>query len=686
MFEDCWQRQHSTFTQDNVDEDTLDQLSRFLADTPISTQRGRLRTALLLTGLDSANYDAVLRKVSTAFTGSGSSVLAGLQTQQCSNLQAALKNLIKGVIVDHSGVSGYNDFLAKHKRLLPLNFDLEILERYVSDHLISQIVVSLSDAETFDTHVTNELIHTLCSWQGRINFTLMLGITSTRELFEHRISKSCLKRIEARSFNFAPSKDLISDLLRGAQDFDGPLPQVFLGPSVTSVLSDIYQMQGKSAHNLQSTLHYLYSSHFFANPIALLADPEAIHVAGEERKLLAQVVRSTESFKVFCENILAEGNKASNAKLRQFLDDDEVLLREMKDRVQAGQKEYDASRRVLDGFADLCHELLRGNSKRPTSKLEIEAQLYHAAHDLTDTEAYEETVKLAQDLMPPALLQILNRLPAETISILDLSEVLKALQNEIRPEQILNGNLQDGTDALLAGANGETIASVTPATPKRRGKNVKTGTLLSEGPRANGVKHSSAKAAFLTTLEQKLQASSLDVMSFLLHEAYVLSARTTRFKPTFEPHPRASIERALLQPNDYLSWHQDKGNSDACSSDAEEGNESDTRQSIVMPPASILFTLLQEAPSIINVRDLFDAFRSRLEPQHETNGDVANEDEDADLKATMTQFYRTLAELKMMGLVKSSTGTQVKRATKGKSGKSGTQDIDFIAKTSWAGL
>ncbi|KAK5950976.1 Origin recognition complex subunit 3 [Knufia fluminis] len=678
-----WKAQQSNFTYHDVDEDSLVQLSSYLTDAAKTTHRDRLRTALLLTGLDGANYDAVLRRVSAASSRPSSNVLVSLQTRQCPNLQTALKNLIKGVIVEHSKVDVYNDFLAKHKRLLPLNFGLELLEQFCLDHSVSQITVSLSDAETFDSNVTNELIHALCSWKGRIPFTLMLGITSTRELFEHRISKSCLKCMEARTFNFAPRKDMISDILHEAQGYDQQSSPVLLDSSIMSVVSDINQMQGKSAQSLKSTLRYLYMSHLFANPVALLSEPETTAFDYESQKNLAQAVRNTESFKIFCENLLAEKDKASNSKVRHLLDNDKVLLQEVKDRVQEGQRAYETSRRVIHGFAELCCIAFREEAQRQKSKLDLEAQLFQAMDDLTDTEAYDEVVRRVQSLTPSVLLQVLGDLRPETVSILDLGEAIDELQTQLRLEQGLDGTAKDDEDPSLADTVGDRISTSTPSTPKRRGKNIKAG-MPSAKPAENTA--NAAKTHLLTALKHKLRTSSLDVSSLLLHEAYVLSGRTTRFKPSFEPHPRAATERALLRPSDYLGWYQGRDNTDTDGSAAEDDDEPRTQHATTMPPASILFTLLQEAPAIINVRDLFDAFRSRFEPAQEMNGTAPDEDEEAELKAHMTQFYRALAELKMVGLVKPSTGTQVKRATKGKNAKSGTQDIDFVAKTSWAGL
>jgi hypothetical protein len=110
---------------------------------------------------------------------------------------------------------------------------------------------------------------------------------------------------------------------------------------------------------------------------------------------------------------------------------------------------------------------------------------------------------------------------------------------------------------------------------------------------------------------------------------------------------------------------------------------------------SILYTLLNEAGREINVADLWDAFRYRLpgadgnearintgneeededdQDDEEVNGDArgGTEKETTNINVTLAQFYRALAELKMLGLVKSSS--------------SRAKGVDVIMKTSWYGL
>jgi origin recognition complex subunit 3 len=98
--------------------------------------------------------------------------------------------------------------------------------------------------------------------------------------------------------------------------------------------------------------------------------------------------------------------------------------------------------------------------------------------------------------------------------------------------------------------------------------------------------------------------------------------------------------------------------------------------------------MLNEAGSIINVRDLWDAFRDTIAPtvlESEMGGAAGRNDgkdregdegegegiDAANERRLLALFYRSLAELRHLGLI---------RQSKRKPG------VDCIAKTAWMGL
>ncbi len=130
-----------------------------------------------------------------------------------------------------------------------------------------------------------------------------------------------------------------------------------------------------------------------------------------------------------------------------------------------------------------------------------------------------------------------------------------------------------------------------------------------------------------------------------LHEIWIYDSKSP-CRDVFTPKPRHAIERALSLPHDYLGC--------ACCKASEEGLSSS------QPPTAILYQLYLETGSLINVSDLWSAFYAI----------VGGEDEqDCNERNALLLFYRALADLKLLGMVKQSR-----------------KKTDHLAKLAWNGL
>lgn len=666
---------------DDVHRGMIDKLLSFINTSASSATDRRLPTALLMTGLDKSSSQSILDHASREFAVSRSCIFVSLQSRQCPNLQTALKNLIKTAIIQHSNIATYNEFLSKNKRFHPLNFDLELLKMFIEEIHVKKVIVSVSDVEDVDFSVVNDLINGLQLWRTQIPSVLLLGITSTQELFEHRLSKSSLKQLNARTFDFTPSLDQASRILRTLQtsNREDNRHRIFLGPSTMKTLLDLNQGQGNNAQSLRANIHYLALSHFVADPVSALADSSIGLHADEDVKMLANLARSTASFKQYCENLVDDSAITPGSHLKPLLDKDSTVLEEVQRAVMEGNDAYTSVSKLIYAFSDFYQELSRHLPTLRHPRLEIELQLYQTMNDLTNCQAFDDVRDGVTSLNHRQLKDVLGACPPEVIQSLGLQNVLDSLMSEL-DEETLSSPQRNGTHDPPA----RTVLTKPP-----RVKSKKAGKSPAKGTRHDAKTFDPFSEELVSSLARKLQVSSLDTSSLLLHEAYLLSSRTIRFKQNFDVQPRVTMERALLKPGDYLtcdccSTHRPVDEDDNQDAGDVTPTPSDT-VSPSMPPACMLFTLLQEAPTIINVRDLFDAFSSHLNKQTNSIG-LTDGDEDDSVSRTMILFYRALAELKMMGLIKASAGTQVKKRTAGgRASKTATQDVDFIAKTSWAG-
>ena len=92
------------------------------------------------------------------------------------------------------------------------------------------------------------------------------------------------------------------------------------------------------------------------------------------------------------------------------------------------------------------------------------------------------------------------------------------------------------------------------------------------------------------------------------------------YRQTLGPSPRQAIERALTNPHDYL-------NCECC--DVEESRLSPTQ-----PPTAILYQLYLESGAIINISDLWEAFKTILSSEEEP--------EDESKEAEVLYVYQNL--------------------------------------------
>jgi origin recognition complex subunit 3 len=139
-------------------------------------------------------------------------------------------------------------------------------------------------------------------------------------------------------------------------------------------------------------------------------------------------------------------------------------------------------------------------------------------------------------------------------------------------------------------------------------------------------------------------ANLINPQDLPLHEVFVFDLRNP-LKETFAPRPRFAIERALTSPFDYL----------ISSSDVSE-----TKISAKQPATAILYQLYLESGALVNVHDLWQAFRAVFE---------SDQGDRCDDRVVMALFYSAMSELKTFGMVKNTR-----------------KKADHLAKSAWMGL
>jgi origin recognition complex subunit 3 len=575
-----------------------------------------------------------------------------LDTSQAPNLTTALKNIVKAVIAQRKGAGWYQSFLNEHKRLIPMSYDLELLQIFVEREGLNKIVISVLDVEVFDVNALSDLLSALSSWIDRLPIVLLFGIATTTELLEARLPRRINKLLQGRVFDISPKNDSLYNIYQTVQD--DPAAKLWVGPALSSILLERSSDQDASPESFAASFRYIYMSHFFANPLSvLLADSQT--TLSPATHDMCNAIRNTHSFHSYAESLL-EAKEASAVK--RLLGDDEYLLNETRNAIADGQRAIIECRKAVDFFLKVYH-FLQPSTNTTLTPFDIDNQAFSGTAFL-EGNLYNDTLASVEKLSSDALESLLNQCPLpEFAGVLSTATALSRLH------------------ALQGSSSG------TPIRSARDPKHNTTSTTVSRNNTVSLAKHAPKLSKLekdYTVLVQDIhhamsnyfESRIVDINTLFMNEVFVYDLKMP-LAGAFMPRPRHAIERALDRPGDYLGC-------ECCTADGQPAGEG--MRSDKLPPTSLLWQLSCEAGSIVNVRDLWEAFSGALVDREGEDDNDAEEGDKAkagaegngirkgvDERMALALFYRSLAELRMLGFVK---------PTKKK--------VDCLAKAAWKGL
>ncbi|KAK5199159.1 Origin recognition complex subunit 3 [Exophiala xenobiotica] len=645
LFAATWPRQQDKIDAviNKVDESFVDNILDYVRAEQQDRPNGRIKAALLVStpGRD-AERDLVQdweQRHSTRLE----EILIQLQPSQAPNIQIALKNVIRLALSQKAGPEEYTNFLAANKAMIPMNFDLELLQRYADKKGVSRVLVSLPDVEAFDTGILCELISIISSWADRIPFVLLTGISTTIALLESRLPRSIISLLDARVFQPFQAEGRQDPLFDVYSAVQGPDAELFLGPSTITVLAELAQEQGTTVETFMRAIKYVFMSHFFANPLSLLAIPDTVLNLSHDSST-AQAIRNTVGFRSHCES-LAKGTKTQRQHSRNLLTSDAELEKEVLEAVRSGQERIRSSLLAICTLRGIYQQLLGPAAIAP---LEAQSQLLASLPDLTQSDIFEATETALKEMLRVDDFHVLLRGISEELE--DLNSFMPSAQSEGSDQEMLTlATIQEALNS------DDTIPNISQITESFLD-------LLT--------RYLTSKTTHFSTT-----SSSPSPWPSFMSESYTFNLQSP-LSAIVHPRARYALERALTRPSDYLGC-------DCC---VPEGGV--ILDKSTLPTTSLLLSMLNEAGSIINVRDLWDAFRDTIAPtvlESEMRGGAGRDDEkdregsegegegidEANEQKLLALFYRSLAELRHLGLI---------RQSKRKPG------VDCIAKTAWMGL
>jgi origin recognition complex subunit 3 len=608
-----------------VDNTAADNIIAHIQSDGLSAHK--LKTAIVVSGYDNSILGQCLERVRDS---QSQDILVELQASQAPNIQSALKSLIRSAIEAHSGPTGYSTFMTAYKRAVPMPYDLELLQRYITLKKLGNVVVALPDAETFDLHVFSELLSNLASWTDQLQFRLVIGLATTVNLFESRLAKSTLRQLEAQVFVLDSSGDKLFDMLAEVHPPNNDTNIPYLGASLVSTLYDLSQDQATTTRSFAQTIKYCLMMHHYANPLSALASTLTSDLDSTSLRVLCGCIRNTPSFQEHCNQLVTGQMSDAAAEIKQILSSDSDLLQHTEKEMPRSMQRMQHSIEIIRALARLCHVL-----EPTTSAFSFYQQfmLGYGHGAIVDTDTW---------------MMISEKLPS--ISPTSLPELTRLVSSQ----------------------------------------------LSSDHPTLPSIQSSSTLTALCETLTAAL--ARLDSRVYL-HEAFLLSSRGP-LTTTTVPRPRFAAERALSTPADYLGC--------SCCSGPDWARRTGSAD---REATALLYALLNEAGREVNAMDLWTTFRGVVQDESEfgagqTNGQATpkqksktkvskaktkvngtatgtddveqNESRENDSeklqRATLTRFYIALAELKYLGLVKSTTD---RRLNKG---------VEVLSRTTWIGL
>lgn len=630
-----------------IDTAILDRIVRFVKGAPTRTDQGRLPTGLIASGPKVGFQTRLLERWPKK-----TAMVFSLHSAQTPNLMTALKNFIRAAIIHLDGMDGYQTFLNGHKRKIPMNYDLRLLQEFMASRNLHTCVLYLTDIEAFDIGLLTDLISVLHDWRDRIPVVLLLGISTTVDLLEARLAKSTIRLLDCKLFDVSIGAYPCLEVYRCLHSQSNSLAPS-LGPVASGALLHMSREQDESAANFSRATKYAIMSHFFANALSILLKP-ASEVVDASREL-CEAIRRNDSFRTYAEQKLSEGEAK---RVREMLDNDTFLLGLAEQAVRDGQEAMSRHHLAIEVFEAVLNSC--NNSETPSDPFTIRV---HALSDSSflDSALYTELIAKITSLPSDQMRRMLDALQQHNKSPeLDINPLLKKL-DRVAPT---------GAKAPLRSAYDPNRTTTSTTITNNRVALSKHGLKLS----VEETEYTHLVDEILSALSSYFENNICNPTTLFMHEAFVYDLKSP-LATAFAPRPRYATERALSMPTDYLGCE--------CCEGQATGQISATQ-----PPTSILWRLWCEAGGVVNVRDLWNAFSAIVvggkqdDDGGEADGHVNSEREEEKEEAeeapltgavgermALALFYKGLAEMRLMGFVK---GT--KRKT------------DCLAKTAWKGL
>ncbi|KAJ8112263.1 hypothetical protein OPT61_g5322 [Boeremia exigua] len=642
IYRDLWaeQEQRIQSTLEEADSATQGSIIDFVSASGSSPDEPKfaIPTGLVVAGPSIASHGPYFERLGRSIRSDTDSAYILLNSGECPNLKTLLKNLIKKATsrLEDEDEDDLNHSKPSRRGPKLLNYDLGHIQEWRKKNRVSSVVVTIQDSEAFDAGLLIDLVDLLHSWLDRIPFVLLFGIATSADSFEDRLSGQSLRYLEGERFDVTQSDDIIEKLFSATvASLDNHL---FVGPQLCLRMLDRQKDYVQNVQDFCDGLRYAYMSHFYASVPSIFLDAEMEF--DDVNASAFEAVRNLPSFRRHIETRLEQGPLARQIA-RSLLNSDGELLEAVKYGITLAQREMSAMNHAVQVLFNM-REALQITPKVKASSIWLRA----ASAELLDSPLLRETMLILKKTPSDKFAGLLSRLSElsdekempynrgseQAVGTLDVSGIQQEFQ-DILEHQDSTVPLRTEHDVQNASVRATVVAQK----------------VLLEKHKAALSKQDQAYSDLVTRLHSQLSSffeiTLVEPQTLLFSEIFMYDLKSPHME-VFQPKPRFAIERALASPHDYLGC-------ECCG----KVDGKDSALGATQPATAIVYQMYLESGALINVTDLWSAFKA-----------IAGDDDDDESK-TMALFQRALAELKYLGLL---------RPTKKKT--------DHVAKVMWKGL
>ncbi|CAN7989232.1 unnamed protein product [Ixodes hexagonus] len=581
-------------------------------------ERVEIPTAALIMGVNMSDHAEVFKLLASKLRASVTQMIATAQVKDCNSISALMQKVVSDIVQTAS-----SDDVVLKKNLCTMSMLASWYKSAVEKAPCSPskrqkrtgssvrkgdpIVVILEDLEGFKSTVLQDFILICSNYIDQLPLVLILGVSTTVNTVHRLVPQRASSCLAIETFSSIPVTEYLSQVFEKVL-LDPSVP-FKLGPRVFQLIVDVILFHDFSLANLLQMLKMCIFEHYYSTSTSVLCcQPETLaSVVPALSRDKTHAITMLPSYERYLSEI--SENKVSPEKVSK------KILRLVQD-LHNHHRSSLVMLRALGEFSKKLPGSPLGNHFRELYILFLESPL-------SETEGFAKLVKLIRQKR--------------------LESALLPFDNE--GKRLAGMGLQKLRDDLASyKARLDSIAVEDAETPEaQEAVPLDWGDLRSRSQFREKLKDLSKtkKLSPFEVLRDEFAGYFGEAFSELcppsqlpLHEVLYYDDAAS-LKQYFVPSPRSVLHSALAKPHTYLKC-------ECCQ------NIGAAEMSPSLPDLSLSYKLHLESGKLINLYDLMQAFRGVKVATRQKK--LSTEEE----KLIEAQFFRSVAELQLLGLVKST--------------------------------